>query len=702
MAVFQKLSLTFKFITIVGLIIAIVLGSSLFVNLKQLRTLSIANGELQAEKAGKDYAAKIQNKAAALESTLKGLSELFAETRTSQSLSREEAVSIMKHMLGKRPEIVGLYTLWEPNAFDHNDAANRNKSEYDDATGRFMPYLIQQNKKIIAKPLKNYETKGAGDYYLIPKASNKLSYIEPFTIDAAGGQMQLMSIVQPILDGSGAFLGIVGIDLSLAQLQEEAAQYKPLGGYVSLISESGIYAANPNDPESVLKPYGDRPEKEQLWQQVKDGQKMKAYTVNSKGIEVLRVFEPIKMPGSEQTWYTQAAVPKDVILAAYKRDRTSAGIAALAAMLILAAVMAFLIWRMVVKPIRALSDKLQIMAQGDLTQQLQIRTLDEFGVMGGHFNEMTAKLRGMFQLVSDLSMAVGATSQQLTASAEQTGKAAETIAVSIGRVAEGAQNQNDYASESSQAMSEMAIGVQRIADSSSAVSVSAEEAANQTKQGSAQLQAAVAQMAELQRSVEETGSAIQRLGERSHQIGGMIDMITNISKQTNLLALNAAIEASRVGEHGRGFAVVASEIRKLAEQTKQAAEEVTDLVEDVRMDTKQASLTMAVGNEKVQQGVKSVTDSGLLFASILTEMSQVNDQIQEVSAAAQQMTASTEQISASVVQLADLASEASADSQSVAAASEEQLASMEEISASAEALSTMVQELLEKLTHFKI
>ncbi|WP_141506410.1 methyl-accepting chemotaxis protein [Paenibacillus luteus] len=702
MTVFRKLSLTFKFIAVVGLVIALVLGSILLANLQQLRSTSISKGELEAEKAGMEYATTIGTKMTELEATLQTLSSLLVETRKSNNLSREDTITIMSRMLQERPDVFGFYTLWEPGAFDGNDQANRSKASYDDASGRFVPYLIHDGKNVAAEPLKDYETPGAGDYYLIPKASKKLSYIEPYTYEAAGVQTELMSIVYPILDAKGDFLGIVGIDLSLTQLQEEAAQYKPLDGYVALVTAKGVYAANPNNPASILQAYGDSPDKQQLWEQVNSGKRDKAYTMNSEGLNVLRVFEPIQMPGSEQVWFTQTAVSKDVILEEYNKAKFTAILTAAAAMLVLAGVMAFLIWSMVIKPLRMLSGKLQLMSQGDLTQQLQIRTGDEFGVMGGHFNEMTSKLRGMFRLVSDLSMAVGATSEQLTASAEQTGKASETIAVSIGHVAEGAQSQHGYASEASQAMGEMTIGVQRIADSSALVSSSAEDVAQQTKAGSAQLQAAIHLMDELQRSVAETGSAIDRLGQRSDQIGGMIDIISGISTQTNLLALNAAIEASRVGEHGRGFAVVAAEIRKLAEQTKKAAEQVTGLVEDVRGDTHKAALTMAAGNEKVQQGVKSVADSGQLFASILTEMSQVNDQIQEVSAAAQQMTASTEQISASVVQLADLASDASSESQSVAAASEEQLASMEEISASAEALSNMVQELLEKLDQFKI
>ncbi|WP_248548523.1 methyl-accepting chemotaxis protein [Paenibacillus odorifer] len=702
MALYRRLSLTFKFVMVVSLVIIVIFFFSLVANLANLRSVSISNGELQAEVAGKSYAETIQNRMIDIQSTGEALAEVLLEARERQTLDREDVVSTMKTMLEHRPEIFGMSILWEPNAFDQNDQANINKMPYDDGTGRFIPYVFRNQGAIKVEPLKNYDVEGAGDYYLLPKKEKKPVYIEPYSYETTGGAIEMISVMLPILDKTGAFLGTVGFDVSLTQLQEEAVNYKPLGGYVSLITGNGKYAANPNDPQSVLKEFGDTEDKTVLWKRVKNGEAKLGYTINSKGEDVLRTFVPIPMPGSDQVWYTQTAISKDVIMADYEQAKTEFFIIMIIGILILAVIVGLQLWLMVVKPLRLLSEKLQLMSQGDLTQTLQVRNDDEFGKMATHFNHMTHKLREMFGLVADLSMSVGATSEELTANAEQTGKAAEQIAVAIGRVAEGAQLQNDYAGDSSMAMSELNVGVQRIADSSSSVSASADEVTDQTKKGSAQLQMAVNQMSELKLSVDETSLAIERLGERSAQISGIIGLISNISKQTNLLALNAAIEASRVGEHGRGFAVVASEIRMLADQTKKAAEQVTALVEDVVQDTNQASQAMAVGNEKVILGVQSVSDSDLLFTSILTEMTQVTDQIQEVSAAAQQMTAGTEQISVTVKQLADLASEASSDSQSVAAASEEQLASMEEISASSESLSSMVQDLLDKLSYFKI
>ncbi|MHA6483496.1 methyl-accepting chemotaxis protein [Paenibacillus sp. strain BS8-2] len=702
MSKIRNLSLSVKFTLIIWLLLVLVLGSNLNSNLNQLEELSMEKGELEAKYAGVNYATDVQKRMSDVEATLQSFAELLATSRKDQSFSREQTVELLKHVIESRENIFAMYTLWEPNAFDGNDVNNKNKAIYDDETGRFIPYLVKSSNGIIIEPLAEYMTEGTGDYYLLPKANKELTYIDPYLYTIAGKETQLMSVSQPILDQNGNFLGIIGIDLSLDELQEEALAYTPMNGYVSLVTEQGNYVTNPNDPESIMQPYSDNPEKEALWQEVKAGNTLKGYTMNSSGNRVLRTFEPVALPGSKQTWYAISSVDQTEIMDNYYTVRTTAFTTSIVGILLLAIIMSLMVKFMVSRPLKLLSSKLQIMAEGDLTQRMEIKSGDEIGIMSGYFNVMTEKLRDMFRRVSDLSMAVGATSQQLTASAEQTSHAAQTVAESIGRIAEGAAAQNEQAMESSRTMVEMTAGAERIASSSSSVSASTDDVTEQTRSGSVQLQGTVIVMEEMALSVRETEESIRRLEQRSVQIGGIIEVITAISSQTNLLALNAAIEASRVGEHGRGFAVVAAEIRKLADQTRKAADEVSSLVSAVREDTDNASRSMAVGNVKVRSGLSSITESQRLFTTILSEMTSVNVQIQEVSAAAEQMSASTEQISGNVTQLSSLATEAAASSQSVAAASEEQLASMEEISASSSQLSKMVEDLLERLATFKI
>jgi methyl-accepting chemotaxis protein len=702
MKYFNNLSLSIKLVTVLGLLMLLTFGVMIPLNLQQLHQVSIEKGELEAQNAGKEYSQMLENKLVNAQATLQVLLEVLQETRTNNTMSREDVVLMMKNMLDKRPEVLGISTLWEPDVFDNNDKEHISKTAYDDITGRFIPYVVRSEGKVIVEAQRDYETPGAGDYYLMTKKNKKNAILEPLIYQIGGKDVMMMSLIQPILDKDGSFLGIVGLDLSLEILQKEAEKYKPLGGYVSLLSSKGTYVANPNDPESILKSFGDQPEKAELLQKVINGTSTIGYTLNSKNVEVMRSFESIQLPGTDSEWYVQTAVEKNRILKTYIESRNRAIIVAIVSMLILGVLTVLMIRYMVVRNILVLSDKLRLMADGDLTQELIVNNQDEFGLMAGYFNIMTHKLRGMFHLVNDLSMTVGAASQQLTASSGESSKAAETIAESIQQVAEGAETQKIYAKETGEAMVEMAIGVKRIAESSVAVSSSVDDVTMQTEKGHLRIREAVDQMNQVQEAVIATEQAIQRLSERSEEISGMIGLITDISTQTNLLALNAAIEAARVGEQGKGFAVVATEVRKLAEKTKSAADQVTKLVGDIRNDTELAAGTMAIGSTEVSSGVQTVTDSGFIFTSIMSEMGGVKSQVHEVSAAAEQMMASSEQITNSVEQLAEIAGESSSNSQDVAAASEEQLASMEEISASAESLSMLVQELLEKLSQFKI
>lgn len=352
-----------------------------------------------------------------------------------------------------------------------------------------------------------------------------------------------------------------------------------------------------------------------------------------------------------------------------------------------------------IKKVKALSVTL---AEGDFTQTLSSSSKDEFGQMAKQFNTMIQRIKEMLSEVSSHSLNVASTSEQLMASAEQTSKATEMITASMQEVAGGAETQVQSSDEAARAMGEMAEGIQKIAESASAVSESSLIVSNKTQQGNEMIQNTVKQMESIRDSVDHSAHLFVTLDEQSQEIGKIIDVISGISTQTNLLALNAAIEAARAGEHGRGFAVVAGEVRKLAEQTLRAADQVSSMIGMIQSEMQRAVTSIQQGKREVHEGTKAVQLTGELFHDILTQMEQVADQVQEVSSASEQMSASSEQITATVEQLARIAHNASGNAQSVAAASEEQLASMEEITSSADSLSKLVQEMHDLIGKFKI
>lgn len=371
--------------------------------------------------------------------------------------------------------------------------------------------------------------------------------------------------------------------------------------------------------------------------------------------------------------------------------------------LILALTIGYLINRSISRPLAKITEATQKMASGDLTiEAISVKNKDELGVLADTFNDMTATMRELVQEVSKSTEHVAASSEQLMASAEQTSQATNQIALSIQEVAVGAETQEAGATESSKALQEMMNGMQRMVDATTSVANESEEATKESSAGNESIQKVVSQMDKISFSVDQTATVIQQLDRRSKEISHIIDAITDISDQTNLLALNAAIEAARAGEHGKGFAVVADEVRKLAEQSKSSAEQITKLIHEIQADTTHAVSAMKVGTEDVRTGLSIVKETGEGFERIQHSIELVTEQIQEMSAVSEEMFASLEEVSAAAEEAANISQKTAANTQTAAAASEEQLASMEEITKSSAELAKMSETLLQQVKQFKI
>ncbi|MGE8035019.1 methyl-accepting chemotaxis protein [Lysinibacillus sp. NPDC093692] len=375
------------------------------------------------------------------------------------------------------------------------------------------------------------------------------------------------------------------------------------------------------------------------------------------------------------------------------------GVFAVVISLIIAMIMGSLISR----PIRGMAKTAKKIAGGDLTaEQIQIKNRDEVGDLALAFNQMAANLKDLITNVRHNTVQVSGSAAELTASAEQTIQATEQITSSIQEVASGSEAQGKNATESSVAMKTMTKGIQQLAVTTAAVSELAIETNTEANKGNESLHRVITQMDTINSAVLESAGVVKDLENHSVEIGNIISLITDIAEQTNLLALNAAIEAARAGDHGRGFAVVANEVKKLAEQSKRSAEQISTLISEIQQNTHHAVAVMDTGTQEVQVGMQVVKVAEEGFSKIVELTEHVSKQIQEATTVSEEMSSSAEQIYASFDEIATIAQMSSSNLQNVASASEEQLATIEEVAASAATLSNMAEELQTQVSRFKV
>ncbi|MGE7022946.1 methyl-accepting chemotaxis protein [Solibacillus cecembensis] len=359
--------------------------------------------------------------------------------------------------------------------------------------------------------------------------------------------------------------------------------------------------------------------------------------------------------------------------------------------------------RVIKKPVEILSVQVKELADGNLRlEPVQINNRDEIGQLATDFNIMHTNLKGLIQGLQDHIQTVAATSEELSASAEETSKATDQITSSMVDVSDGADRQVQSARTSNEAISEMVTGMDQASQSVQSVSDLAISTKEYTTLGSSMMDQTMKQMTNIQHSSETTAKVVQSLGEKSTEISQIVGLITTIADQTNLLALNAAIEAARAGDYGKGFAVVADEVRKLAEDSSVAANQIRDVIVSIQHEVGEAINAMNVSTTTVEEGITLVKKSEENFHGISSMIEDVSAQTGNISAVIEQLSANTISIKGQMDEIATLSENSSDKAQTVAAAAEEQNATMEEIAASAQVLGELSTELQEMVKKFKV
>ncbi|MDD5225210.1 MAG: methyl-accepting chemotaxis protein [bacterium] len=532
------------------------------------------------------------------------------------------------------------------------------------------------------------------------------------------GKTPVFVISSPVTD-SGSNRGVLFGSVDLSVFNQKFIDPMKVGktGYGFLLNPDGLTLAH-LDPEKILKEninnyaYG-----KEIMKQKKGITKYKA-----EGSKKAAVYSQ----SSETGWILGITANIDELFSGAATVRMVIFIVSGSAILILGVII-FLVLNQVIASIYTYVQITNTIYKGDLTERVKITSEDELGVLGKAINAMAENLANMVGNIKTTSLQVGSAADELSATsnqiasgaqnqastADETAASMEEMSVSIKNVAKNAEGLASNVEETSSSIQQMGTTAEAIAKNSEIMASNVSETSSTIEQmlvttekiskdisradqlsqnanheaqtGGGAVRKSVEGMTTVGQTMKNISDVIENLGQRSDEIGGIVEVINEIADQTNLLALNAAIEAARAGDAGRGFAVVADEVRKLAERSVKATKEIAEVIKKVQQETAVAVKASAEGTRWTQQVIELSDQANQAIGRIIESISASSRITQEISASAKEQSGAAKNVIKAVEKMNQM-------TQSVAQSTKEQASGVKEVIKTAENMAQITEQ----------
>lgn len=412
--------------------------------------------------------------------------------------------------------------------------------------------------------------------------------------------------------------------------------------------------------------------------------------------ESLVVFQEL-----QNGWHYVAEIPTAAILGGIERIQSLATILVIVVSLIALGV-GFLLAINISKPIDYIKSRMKLVEQGDLTVRTKMKGKNELAQLSTSFNKMTENMANLINETGQISNEVMRDSEELQKIAGQSAMASKEVIQAVESLTEGATEQATDADKAAGIVRDLVTQMNQTEESFKAVV----EVTNRTKQASVEASSTIEELSHATTQSIELSDNIKtdmaRLTERFKEILGIIDMINAISSQTNLLALNAAIEAARAGDAGKGFAVVADEVRKLASQSSEAAQSISDIVNNIYQETQKTEQMIEDGAVIYERQEKAAKNTEETFKVIVDDMDNIITEVDTVYQLLSGLDAIQDEATDSITSIAAIAQQSASAIEEVLATGEEQTASADHLSEMAEGLSRIIDVLSDNVKQFKV
>jgi methyl-accepting chemotaxis protein len=595
------------------------------------------------------------------------LAALLGDAANTQTLNRDTVVSINRSILEKNRFLSSIYSQFEANAFDGQDAQFKQGYKHSvNGDGTLEVYITRDQNGIIeqqkvANAADKYLTSlnefgiREAHWYLCAKDTLKPCIMEPYLYEIpSGDSVMLTSLTVPITK-SGRFIGLAGVDLTLPTFQglTEKLSSELYNGQakVTLLSDIGLIVGSSHYKSKLGRPFKEAVSSNTYSELVKFKGQHGLFKTPSEYL----VNYPINIKLANTQWSLLIEVPSNLALegpnALAKNMSDSAnqlGVVILITGAVIALI-AFIIMKVVVGTVVAPLEQIQqrvdnlASSEGDLTHTLHVDTHAELIALAGGFNAFLAKLRGLIAELKDVS-----------SQTKQQGEIAQHIAIDTKH---NVQSQFQEIESVVTAMNEMSATALEVARASEQSAQQADEINGLVVSSESSLSSAMSQVKTMSEEIKEANQAVEKVASRSKDITQILDVIRTISEQTNLLALNAAIEAARAGEHGRGFAVVADEVRALASKTRSSTDDISQLIDSLLLEVGNASTVIEKGVVRAQSAVDETSVAFDALHSVVVKVDEITNQITHIATAAEEQSLVTEEINRNLTLISDAASQ---------------------------------------------
>ena len=650
------------------LVVGLLMGLSLYQTHQSSQQVAHASSEMLANAAkehmqalGNVQAMQVQRTFMQTHEYGQGLSRYLLYLRqlqqqgklTRPQLRQELSVQLHQALIDK-PDLLGLYVIFEPDALDGADAGFVDQAAVgSNETGRFSLYWVQSkpgelqavigDEALLANTSPGPSGAPYNAFYTCARDTRQACVLEPYFDEASGSRKLVTSIAFPLMD-NGKVIAVVGLDINLAALQHnsEASAHQLFDGHgqISIVSPRGVISADSQDVSRLGQPLDNA----EVLNTLQQGQP-KVF-VDQQQIKVLEPLAPI---AGAAPWGVLVGVPQDVLLApvtTLQKELDAQGVQSTALELLLGGGSALLglvlIWYAafrITRPLQLLTRVMEdiSLGEGDLTRRLAVQSRDEIGQLATAFNRFVERIHHSIREVSSAALGVNEGAKRVLLASNS----------SLSNFDEQSTRTNSVAA----AINQLGAAAQEIAHNASDASQQASAARQQAEDGRQVVERTIQVMNELSGKISTSCVNIEVLNTKTVNIGQILEVIKGISQQTNLLALNAAIEAARAGEAGRGFAVVADEVRSLAGRTQTSAAEIQQMIEELQIGARESVVTMTESQQHSEESVSIANLAGKRLSSVTQRIGEIDNVNQSVAAATEEQTSVVEALNVDITEI---------------------------------------------------